>query len=207
MKPSTTKERILAAATALVSEKGYLGATTREIAKGAGVTEITVFRHFGSKERLFEALLGASMFLPVLKELLPHVDRLPYEEALCLIAERFLLSLKERKPMVKIMHSEIHLYPGKIKKVYGQMIDETRDALASYFATLQHRGLLRDFPPELAAGAFLGLLFSYFRTEEIMRGADITKRRRMERAVRGFVDIFVHGTLPLTNGGTKRRRT
>jgi hypothetical protein len=50
---------------------------------------------------------------------------------------------------------------------------------------------------------FLGMLFSYFRTEEIMRGIDITKKGRMDRAVEGFVDIFVNGTTAGKNGALK----
>jgi len=206
MRTERTKDRIMDAAMLLVSEKGYLGATTREIAKQAGVTELTLFRHFGSKDRLFESLLGRSMFLPALRELLPRVEALPYDEALRTIAKRFLTSLKERKPMVKIMHSEINLYPGKVKKIYGQMIDETRETLASFFTALQKKGLLRSFPPDTAAQAFLGMLFSYFRTEEIVRGNDITKRK-MGRDVKCFVDLFVHGTLDGKNGTAKRRRS
>ncbi len=96
--------------------------------------------------------------------------------------------------MVKIMHSEINLYPVKIRKVYRQFIDGTAGALAGYFVLLQKKGLLRGFPPELAARSFLGMLFSYFRTEEIIKGSQITKKM-MERDVRQFVDIFIHGTL------------
>jgi outer membrane protein len=57
---------------------------------------------------------------------------------------------------------------------------------------------------ELAARAFLGMLFSCFRTEEIMCGVGITKNRRMGTA-RGFVEIFAQGTLRAKNGATKRR--
>ena len=56
MKKNTTKQRLLDATLKLISEKGYLGSTTREIAQEAGVTELTLFRHFGTKEKLFEAL-------------------------------------------------------------------------------------------------------------------------------------------------------
>ena len=202
-----TKDKILTAAMTLVGEKGYLGTPTREIAREAGVTELTLFRHFGSKERLFEALLGRAVFLPALRELLPRVESLSYEEALRTIAERFLLSLKEHKPMVKIMHSEINLYPEKVRKIYGQLIDETRETLARYFAKHQGAGTLRSFPPDMAAQAFLGMLFSYFRAEELMRGRDITKSGKMERDVRCFVDLFVHGTLGAKNGTVKRRRS
>lgn len=206
MRPTATKEKILSATIALVSEKGYLGATTREIARKAGVTELTLFRHFGSKENLFELCVESRSFLPDLRELLPDLDGLPYEEALQAIGRRFLLSLKERKQIVMIMQSEMARYPGKMRRMYGQLMDEILKTLATYFATLQKKGALRHFPAELAARMFLGMLFSYFRTEEIMRGTDITKGGRMDAAVEGVVDIFIHGTVAGKNGTLKRRR-
>jgi len=42
-----------------------------EIAREAGVSELTLFRNFGSKEKLFEGLLGQYTFLPRLRELRP----------------------------------------------------------------------------------------------------------------------------------------
>lgn len=207
MRTTATKERILDSTMALVSEKGYLGATTREIAREAGVTELTLFRHFGSKEKLFEHCLGRHSFLPDLRELLPDIEDLPYDEALRVIAKRFLLSLKTRKPMVKIMQAEMTRYPVRMKRIYGQFMDELLGILGAYFCSLQKQGALRQFPPELAAQMFLGMLFSYFRSEELMRGTDITKQGRMDRAVEGFVDIFVHGTLSIKNGSGKRRRS
>ncbi|HEX9020484.1 MAG TPA: helix-turn-helix domain-containing protein, partial [Nitrospirota bacterium] len=68
-----TKQRLLEATLKLISEKGYFGATTRDISREAGVTELTLFRHFGSKEKLFEELLNSYTFLPRLKELLPEL--------------------------------------------------------------------------------------------------------------------------------------
>ena len=204
---TTTKEKILTAAMSLVSEKGYLGATTREIARTAGVTELTLFRHFGSKENLFELCVENRSFLPDLREILPGLDGLPYEEALQVLGTRFLLSLKTRKPMVMIMQSEMARYPVKMRRMYGHLMDETLKTLAAYFTALQKRGALREFPAELAARMYLGMLFSYFRTEEIMRGTDITKVGRMDAAVQGVVDIFVHGTVAGRNGTMKGRRT
>jgi AcrR family transcriptional regulator len=116
---TTTQQKLLDATLKLISEKGYLGATTREIAQEAGVTELTLFRHFGSKEKLFEELLRSYVFLPTLKELLPETDDLSCEDALKQVATNFLLSLKKRKSMVKIMHSEINRYPEKIREVYA----------------------------------------------------------------------------------------
>jgi len=194
MKKVETKQKLLESCLQLISEKGYLGATTREISRHAGVTELTLFRHFGTKERLFEELLSSYTFLPRLKELLPELDARTYDDALTLIASRFLLTLKERKSMIKILSSEIHLYPEKIRKMYGSLVDETRSMLASYFVSMQKKGTLRRFAPEIAARTFLGMLFNYFRTEEIMNENGMTKKR-MEQNVRDMVDLFIHGTL------------
>ena len=195
MKTSNTKELLLQATLKLISEKGYLGATTREIANEAGVTEITLFRNFGSKELLFEEVLKTYTFLPKLRELLPELEGLSCDEALVLIATRFLLTLKERKAMIKILYSEVTSYPDKIREVYNRFVDEMRATLAAYFVELQGRGVLRkNMSAEMAARVFLWVLFSYFRSEEIMRPAGMRKQA-MEKQVREMVDIFTHGTL------------
>ena len=190
-----TKERLLGATMKLVSEKGYLGATTREIAREAGVSELTLFRHFGSKEKLFEGMLGQYTFLPRLKELQPQLVGLSYEDALMTIAKRFLLTLKEQKSFIKIMYSEANLYPDKVLKVYTATGDELRATLSAYFASLQKKGVLRKVSPDTSARMLLSMLFAYFRAEELMRGRDITKKGKMDRDVREIVDIFVHGTV------------
>src|SRR5260221_5803217 len=52
-----TKQRILAAAELVFSRDGFQGATTREIARQAGVNEVTIFRHFHTREELLRATL------------------------------------------------------------------------------------------------------------------------------------------------------
>jgi AcrR family transcriptional regulator len=48
------RDRLLDAARKVFAHYGSAGATTRRIAEEAGVNEVTVFRHFGSKEALLE---------------------------------------------------------------------------------------------------------------------------------------------------------
>ena len=58
----TVRDQLLAAAARLYAEAGYRGATTRRIAVKAGVNEITLFRHFGSKDALIrEAITRAGL--------------------------------------------------------------------------------------------------------------------------------------------------
>jgi AcrR family transcriptional regulator len=199
MKKSETNEQLLKATLKLISEKGYLGATTREIAQEAGVTELTLFRHFGSKEMLFEELLKSYTFLPKLKELLPELEGLTCEQSLTMIARRFLLTLKERKPMISILYSEVTTYPEKIRTVYNNFIDEMRATLAGYFKVLQERGILKlTISPEIAARVFLWILFSYFRSEEIMRGGSGMTKQKLDKNVGEIVKIFMYGTVTMT---------
>ncbi len=54
-----TREQLLAAATTVFAERGFARATTKEIAKLAGVAEGTIYRHFADKQELFCAAFGA----------------------------------------------------------------------------------------------------------------------------------------------------
>ncbi len=51
-----TRQQLLDAAAAVFAERGYAGATTKEIAKAAGVSEGTIYRHFVDKRELFGAV-------------------------------------------------------------------------------------------------------------------------------------------------------
>ena len=59
--PDDTRRRIIDAANALFGRIGYRRATTRAIAAEAGVNEVTIFRHFGSKKNLLHACIEHSL--------------------------------------------------------------------------------------------------------------------------------------------------
>jgi AcrR family transcriptional regulator len=188
-----TRGKILKTGLKLFSKKGYLGATTKEIARDAGIAEVTLFRHFPSKEKLFEEVINTYSFLPALKELLPEIEKLPYEDGLRVIARNFLNTLALRKNLIRIMHSEIPQYPDKIQRIYHTLIDEVRKTLASYFAEMQKRGTVRKFDPELSARAFLGMFLSYFNAENFL----MHKKQKCidtDVVIREFVSLFTLGT-------------
>lgn len=191
---SNTKEKILKAGLYLFSKKGYLGTTTKDIAKKAGVAELTLFRHFLSKEKLFEEIINRYSFLPTLKDLMPDIKRTTYKEALTTIANHFIKRLSERRDLIRIMYAEIHLYPEKVREIYHNLIDEILKTLASYFRELQSKKLLRDFDPDIGARAFLGMLFSYFNAQEFIYGRFIDKKDS-QSVIDNFVDIFIKGTV------------
>ena len=61
MKAEDRRELVLRAATRAFGERGYVGATTAEVAKAAGVSQPYVVRLFGTKEALFLAVLERAL--------------------------------------------------------------------------------------------------------------------------------------------------
>jgi AcrR family transcriptional regulator len=59
--PPEIRTRILAAAARVYAQYGFRGATTRLIAADAGVNEVTLFRTFGSKAELLQAMLQSQV--------------------------------------------------------------------------------------------------------------------------------------------------
>src|SRR5256885_6844557 len=57
MTAKTRREQIVAVAAELFSQKGFSGTTTKEIADEAGVSEAIIFRHFATKDALYNAIL------------------------------------------------------------------------------------------------------------------------------------------------------
>lgn len=57
----STKDLILDASKKVFSEKGYVSATTLEISKVAGVSEMTLYRHFQTKNNLFLTTVKQAM--------------------------------------------------------------------------------------------------------------------------------------------------
>ncbi|MCU4138998.1 MAG: DNA-binding protein [Thermodesulfobacteria bacterium] len=193
---STTKEKILESALKLFSRKGYLGATTKEIAKEAGIAEVTLFRYFHSKEVLFEEVINNYSFLPKLKEILKKVETQSYKEVLKIIAFEFLKLLESKKDLIRIMHSEMQRYPEKIKKIYENVIENTFKLLSNYFQKLQKEEILKEFNSELAARAFLGMFFSYFYAKEIKEFLNLQKED-VNQIIETYIDIFINGTLKI----------
>ncbi len=51
------RERILRSAMDLFASRGFAGGSTREVARGAGISEAMLFKHFPRKEDLYRAIL------------------------------------------------------------------------------------------------------------------------------------------------------
>ncbi|MEN2986366.1 MAG: TetR/AcrR family transcriptional regulator [Thermodesulfovibrionaceae bacterium] len=186
---TNTKDKILKSALKLFSQKGYLATTTKEIAKEAQVAEVTLFRYFSSKEKLFVEVLKNQSFLPTLKELIPKIEKLNYKEALKTVAKYYLELLKRKKDLIRIMHMELFQYPMEIKSIHSKLIHDVAQTFAIYLEGEKRKGVLKEINTKYAAIAFFGLLFNLFMKKELLR-----RKFDVKKALETYIEIFYEGT-------------
>jgi len=191
----STKKKLLEATLELISVKGYLGATTREIASLAGVSELTLFRKFGKKEKLFEEMLETYTFLPQLRNLLEDIYEMPVQEGLSTVGTEALKTLQERRRLVQILLSEVSHYPQQVRKIYQFMIDNLARMLEGYLLYRKGHGEVKNLDMDFASYAFLRALFMTFVHECIIREEELSLKR-IESDVHRLVEIFLYGITP-----------
>ena len=134
-KGERTAQRILDAAESLFAEKGYSGATLRDVAAAAGIRTPSLYNHFDSKDSLYAAVLERS-FSPILELLAEFAGREgPASEPRVLI-ERVMKFLADSPNLPRlILHetlaggerlsSELRAWIGPIFEKANQLAEET----------------------------------------------------------------------------------
>jgi len=193
-KAFTTKKRILNAAFELFSSKGYLGSPTREIAKAAGVAEVTLFRHFNSKENLFAEVLRSFSTIPSLPELLPDMKDVSYEEAVRALARQLITRLVEVRDWIRILNTEVGSSSENLQRVFTEFMDHVFGVLTEFFEDAHTRRLIRnDLEPLYAARTFHSLMFGLFHVEGLS-SLNSNLETQASDLLDVYVDIFCHGT-------------
>ncbi len=187
-----TRERILQAAAEVFASQGYAGATTRGIADAAGMSELTLFRHFGTKRNLFMAMLDQYSPAAGLERIL--ADRLTGKPRtdLMFIGRFFLKALTERHTAIVLTLCEAERIP-EVREVSRDVPGRLRALLANYLRAQIELGKVRDRDPEMMAQAFLGMFFAYNISRALAGERLVMADAQVERIVAHFVEIFLEG--------------
>jgi AcrR family transcriptional regulator len=192
MEPKDTKIRIMDAAMDLFSEKGFKSTTTRSIAEKAGVNELTIFRHFGTKENLLSKAIDHSFDPSGMKE---HIPRdMTGDPALDLfhIVNAVRENLICRKKLFKLMLREV-----AVNELVGRKLNSFPQLMKAFIMARLNdalNGKVRDDIDIETAGLFLVSYFLRSEMMNIMLGRDPFHEIDEERT-REVVDIFLHGAL------------
>jgi AcrR family transcriptional regulator len=147
-----SRERILEAAGRVYAKHGFRGATTRLIAAEAGVNEVTLFRTFGSKSALLEAVLEQRDVCSEVSAL-PDPPQNPEEELTLWITEH-LERVRDLRPMLIQAISELDERP-EVAEFACRGRDEVHALLGDYVKRLQRVGLADETADVFAAVTML----------------------------------------------------
>jgi AcrR family transcriptional regulator len=163
----------------------------RQIADGAGLALGGIYNHFANKEAIFrELILDRHPY----RQVLPIMKNTPADDPETFIrtaARAMVAELGRRPDFVKLMFIEFVEFNGRnMPPVIEHILPEVVPLIQKFSA---QKGLLRDMPPFVFFRAFLGLFFSYYITELMIRGtpAALTQKNALDH----FVEIFLHGVL------------
>ena len=144
---------IRVAAAGLFMEHGYEGTSLDAIAARAGVSKLTIYRHFGGKEELFAAVLRAKC-----EEMLGDIPELPAthidaESALLGVGYAFVTLVTDPGPIAahQLVARERHRVPGLAQLYFDNTVAVTSRRIARLVEALRNRGDLTVVDSEQAA--------------------------------------------------------
>ncbi|MEO8620442.1 MAG: TetR/AcrR family transcriptional regulator [bacterium] len=153
-----SRERILEAAARVYAKHGFRGATTRLIAIEAGVNEVTLFRTFGSKAALLEAVLGPHCANAQTIEL--PTDPMDPEAELTEFVQTSLDRVRQMRPMLVHTMGEIEERP-EAAEFARRGRRNVHDTITAYLRRLQERGMASpDSDVDAAAVMLTGTVMS-----------------------------------------------
>ena len=154
-----TKERILTAALEMFSQKGYEGTNIRELSASLGLVKSGIYKHFESKEAIWNALLDRMIAYYGERfgssERLPPVPDSP-EEFVTMTMRMVNLTIHDEQIMKtrKVLTLEQYRDERARNLATKHFLTGLTEMFTHIFSGMMEKGLLRRDDPEMLAFAY-----------------------------------------------------
>lgn len=196
VKGQETKARVLEAALNLFSQKGYNGATTKEIARQAGIAEGTLFRYFPNKKALLHGILEP-LLIETVTELHTAVENLAFPEAIEFMVKKRLQLIEDNWPLFKVLFFEAGFQPELRQQIMQEVIFPMKKAIVPFFLRRMERGEIRRMNPFVAMQVIAGMMGSFLLYKYVIRpsgGYQVEEEELLKEMVKIlYQGVMVHG--------------
>lgn len=193
------RQAIIAAATEVFLQHGYLGATTDEVAARASVSKQTLYKRFPDKNRLFaDVILDTTVHVvaglsdAVVRRLQDSDD---VQAALRGLAEEWMRGLLQPDVLRlrRLVIAEADRFPEVAKAWFERGFGPSLSILAAALQRLADRGLLRNLAdPALAANQFAGLVMYIPMNQAMFAGTrELPAPAELSRIAESAVAVFL----------------
>lgn len=195
------REQILQTAVDLFSQRGFRGTTTKEIARVSGISEAMVFRHFATKDALYQAILDN-------KGCQDGVKKFPWEENE--ILKKALADKDDYTVCYQIALDSLNKHSADVgfmrllfysaleehdlaERFFNQFVERIYQYIGEYIAMRQQDGAMREINPRIVVRAFMGMLIHHSLNNILW-----DKKRNLlnisnEDAAKNFAEILLRG--------------
>jgi AcrR family transcriptional regulator len=191
--PKITNQQIIEAAREIFLQKGFT-ASTVEIAKLAGISEASIFKHFPTKEELFFTAMGipeTPNWIQEMESLLGKGDIKENLEYLCLEILEFHRLVIPRMMMLRSRGKPV----PEMKHKLDQKMSAFVQLLATFLVQEAEQGRLRSGENQTVALMLMGSLIHYVILEQINSEENIILPTAI--FVQQLVDTLWHGIAPI----------
>ena len=154
-----TKERILAAALEMFSQKGYAGTNIRELSASLGLVKSGVYKHYESKEAIWNALLD--QMIAYYAEHFGSAEHLPsvpdsLEEFVQMTMHMVNITVHDEKIIMtrKVLTLEQYRDARACELATKHFLTGLTEMFTHIFTGMMEKGLLRKDDPEMLAFAY-----------------------------------------------------
>ncbi len=193
-----TRERILAAALELFSERSFEGASTRLIAERAGVQQPLLAYHFGTKEDLWRTAVGQlfEQLAAVLEERVVGLRGVEDETVARLVVAEFVRFSAEHPQLHRIIMQECKSEGNRLTWLVERHVRPLYEGALALFEPLVASGKVRDLPPAhlyyLLTGA-VATIFVLAPECRLLTGVDPADPAEVERHVEAVLSMVFVG--------------
>jgi AcrR family transcriptional regulator len=184
------REQILLGAAQVFSAKGFHKATTRAIAKAAGVSEGTIYNYFENKRELLLAMIEL-IGVQSLRSLVQNQDQIEPKTFLTMVMTNRFQLLHERGHIMAPLLAEVFTDLELRQAIYQRVVRPVISYVESYVKSKMEAGLFRPLNPVIVARAVVGatMMNAIFKVSQLDSRYDtISSQVMIEEIVTLIVD-------------------
>ncbi len=185
------KSKLMLAAIDLMAGKGYKGVSTKEIAAAAGVSEMTLFRNFGSKLNLLEQAVDRYHYSVEMEKLFKENMKWDLREDLLTICRMYHEIMHRNRKLFIIVLGDNEL--AGIREKAERHPRKLLELLTDYFNEMQSMNKMIATDSETQAITFMWLNYGAFMSQ--LFGPSMTKVT-LQSFMNSSIELFVRALTP-----------
>jgi AcrR family transcriptional regulator len=192
--PSDTRQRLIIAALTVFAENGFHAATTREIARRAGVNEVTLFRHFRTRDELLKAVLLCNAEANSERMLWACQWEDGIRDGIARFVREYNAIMEKKEPLARALIGEGKSLPKSLRKILIEKVKPYRQKLEKSINEAKARGEIRS---DLNALCLADILRDIMLASVLRRTSGFWEESySVEEYLDTVIALFVDGTEP-----------